>query len=352
MPKISENEMQQNKARIVRTLLAHPHGLTANELMDLLGYDVLRTLNKHLEELRAEHRIYKEATLHFAFPLKEPRRFQPSPEEAVILYLAARLFVKHNHTQIKLADLTLIKMAEIVAEDMYLGKHILQAAHELANRPEAREYQAIFETMIRAYIHQRRVHITYEPYQGNSFETDFEPYLLEPSAIGFTTYAIGYSEIVDDLRTYKIERIRDIEMLNDEEFDVPADFPGLEILRNAWSIFFGDETVEVVMRFHPEVVRRVKETRWHPSQALQEDTEKPGYLLMQIEVSDTTDLKPWIRGWGAHCEVLKPDDLRQQLMGEARRLAELYGWYTTRNREIDEDDPLGLNDTFSDYFGK
>ena len=46
----------------------------------------------------------------------------------------------------------------------------------------------------------------------------------------------------------------------------PPDFPGLDILRNAWSIVMGEETIRVILRFSPIVKARVLETRWHPSQ--------------------------------------------------------------------------------------
>lgn len=107
----------------------------------------------------------------------------------------------------------------------------------------------------------------------------------------------------------------------------------------------------VVLRFHPDVARRVQETQWHPSQELIWDEDLSGYLRLALQVADITDLKPWIRAWGANCEVLEPAELRDEMIGEARRLAEVYGWQMHRGTSSSEDDPLGLNTTFSDYFG-
>jgi CRISPR-associated endonuclease/helicase Cas3 len=80
------------------------------------------------------------------------------------------------------------------------------------------------------------------------------------------------------------------------------------------------------------------------------DEERPDSVLLAFEVADTTDLKPWIRTWGANCEVLEPPALREEMMGEARHLAERYGWQTHRTKSANEDDPLGLTDTFNDFF--
>ena len=79
----------------------------------------------------------------------------------------------------------------------------------------------------------------------------------------------------------------------------------------------------VVLRFHPRVAQRVQETRWHTSQQVEE--QKGGYLIWRAQVAEPQEMLPWIRGWGADCEVLKPDGLRETLMGETCRLVELYG---------------------------
>jgi predicted DNA-binding transcriptional regulator YafY len=271
----------------------------------------------------------------------------------MVLYLAARLFVKQSDKRNISAENVLAKLAEILSKDIGLDEDIARAALELAQRPLDKDYTDVFRTVVRGYLHRRRVRIVYHPYRGERFETTIEPYLLEPSAIGFSTYVIGYSSIVNTLRTYKIERIMKAQMVRGEGYYIPPDFPGLSLLQNAWSIFYGDETVQVVLRFHPDVARRVRETYWHPSQSpVIDDPEKEGYVQLQFEVADTTDLKPWIRTWGANCEVLHPESLRDEMTGEARRFAELYGWTTHRGRiQADDDDPLGLDTTLGDFFG-
>jgi CRISPR-associated endonuclease/helicase Cas3 len=42
-------------------------------------------------------------------------------------------------------------------------------------------------------------------------------------------------------------------------------------------------------------------------------------------VADTLDMLPWVRGWGADCEVLEPETLRKALEREVKRMAEVYG---------------------------
>lgn len=330
MPRTPEYTKQQRKERLLALLRNHPEGLTEREIAEQLNLE-RRTVNNYLCELEVEARVAKDGRFWCLWPLQAPvlRNFELTPEEALVLYLAARLYVKHSDQRNETAETVLLHLAEILSSDMGLEADIVQAAHELARRPIRPGYEDVFRTIARAYIYRRRVEIRYHPYRGQPFTTVFAPYLLEPSAIGFSTYAIGHSSVVDDLRTYKLERIERAALRMHDSYTTPASFPGLELLRTAWSIYFDESVVTVVLRFAPEVVKRVQETQWHPSQAMSWDDEKPHHLRVTFEVADTTDLLPWIRTWGANCEVLAPPELRDQMMGEARRLAYVYGWNTT-----------------------
>jgi predicted DNA-binding transcriptional regulator YafY len=352
MVKISEKSHKERKDRILLLIQRNPNGVSELDIARTLNFN-RRTANNYLRELEMEGKIYKDGQFWCPLPYEAilPRKPDIQAEEAVILYLAIRLFVKQTDRRNETAETVLLKLASILSDDIRLGDDLRQAAHELAQRPREPGHEDRFRTVIRSYIYHRKLKILYEPYRGEPFETLFSPYLLEPSAIGLSTYAIGYSETVQALRTYKIERIRRAELTR-VEFEVPSDFPGLDLLRNAWSIFYGEEVVRVMLRFRPEVARRLRESNWHPSQQIVDDDVHPGCVLLAFDVADTTDLLPWIRTWGANCEVLEPAELRDDMMSEARRIAELYGWHIRRSPIEDVDDALGLSDTLGDYFGE
>lgn len=324
MPKVDQATYQGRKERVFLTLRRHSFGLTESELEQITTIQ-RRTLNNYLRDLETECKVYKDGVAWLALPYDQVqlRKFDLAPEEGMALYLATRLFVKQHDKRNEPAETALMKLATVLTADAGVGTEIHQAALELSRRPDNSHYNRVFRTLMQAYIYRRIVHIKYEPAGRSSFETDFSPYLLEPSAIGFTTYAIGHSSIVNQLRTYKLERIREA-ALTRTEYSIPKDFPGLEILRSAWSIIYGEEVTAVKLRFGPAVYRRVMETRWHPSEEKGDDPDKPGYLLWSAQIADTTDMLPWIRGWGADCEVLEPKELRNGLTREAQELAQLY----------------------------
>ncbi len=344
MPKIAEATREGRKERVFLSLRRNTQGLTEAELAAEIGFE-RRTLNNYLRDLEMEGKVYKDGRLWLALPYEraELRRFQLSPEEGMTLYLATRLFVKHHDKRNEPAETALLKLAAALTTQAAVGQEIQQAAQELQHRPDDGAYNRVFRAVMQSYIYRRVLHITYEPARGKAFETDFSPYLLEPSAIGFTTYAIGYSSGVKARRTYKLERIRAAQLTR-QEYDIPADFPGLDMLRNAWSIFYGEELTPVTVRFSPAVRKRVLETRWHPSEHKEEDVECPGWLRWSAQVADTTDMLPWLKGWGSECEVVAPRELRETFSGEAKALAERYGWFVSSQ-------PEGKSSTLDDFFG-
>lgn len=345
MPNLAQDTLRSRLERIYLLLQRHDGGLSEREIADVLGFEN-RTTNNYLRRLESESKTFKEGKLWFAHDWNSIvlGKLDLEPEEAMVLYLAARLFVKQSDRRNETAESALLKLAHRISSDAGLGDDLYNAAELLARRPEDESYHDHFRIVMHSYIYRRKVEITYHPYRGRSFTTVFAPYLLEPSSIGFATYAIGHSSLPDQLRTYKLERILSAKLTR-EEYTIPAEFPGLDLLSNSWSIYYGDETTQVILRFHPEVSRRVQETNWHPSQQLAWDESQPEYLLLSIEVADTTDLKPWIRAWGAHCEVIAPDHLRDEMTGEARRFAHLYGWST----QAESPSP---HSRFGDIFGE
>ncbi|MCL4530624.1 MAG: CRISPR-associated helicase Cas3' [Chloroflexi bacterium] len=335
MPRIDDTAKQQRLDRIHLLLARNARGVTEAEIADEINLE-RRTVNNYLRELEFQGKAFKDGLYWFPLVLKESRlrSFDLSPEEAVTLYLGARLLVKQQDKRNEPAETALLKLASVLKADAGVGDEIEQAARELAQRPVQENYQPIFRDVMRGYIYRKKVEIAYRPLNWNkSFQTTFSTYLLEPSPIGFTTYLIGHSSSPNALRAYKLERIESIRLTKDD-YSIPPDFPGLEILRNAWSIVMGAETIRVVLRFTSGTAKaRVLETRWHPSQQTQPDPDDPNALLWEVQVADTLDLVPWIRSWGADCEVVEPKELREALVKETKLLARVYGMEKSKEQD-------------------
>lgn len=312
MPRISEESKQRNKEQVL--MLIHRHqGLREAEIADLLPIE-RRTLNNYLNELEREGKVYKDGLNWLATDNAGTwlRRFELAADEAFTLYLAARQFVKQSDKQNPMALSALTRLAEVLKTDLPVSSQIFHAAQDLRKRRKETEYEIIFANVVKAYLLRHPLQITYLTSKDQKIETIFKTYLIEPSAIGYTLYLIGHSHHVNDLRSYKIERIETAIPLYDQTYTIPDNFPGLDILKNSWSIIIGEGTERVELRFRDEkIIRRVLETNWHPSQDYKLETD--GSLHWWVDIADTTDMKPWIRGWGADVEVLGPDHLRESI---------------------------------------
>ncbi|KAB8141441.1 WYL domain-containing protein [Chloroflexia bacterium SDU3-3] len=249
--------------------------------------------------------------------------------EAMSLFLAGRLLARYSdrpnaHTVEALEKLGLSLQGVMP----HLGGHMVATAAALRQRlpRQASEHQRALEKLTEAWANGVKVQIWYRPlHAARAYQHTFAPYFLEPSAIGHSTYVIGMAEPPGKLRTRKLERIERV-LVTDEPFDLPADFDPQALLAGAWGIWFdeGDKPTAVTLRFaDPMAVRRVEETIWHPSERKERDA--AGRLIWRAEVDELQEMLPWIRGWGAACEVIEPRGLREQQIGELRRQMRMYG---------------------------
>jgi len=257
--------------------------------------------------------------------------------EGTALYLAARLLSQIHDERNEHVLSALSKLISAMPNTIAPHQHaIVDMARERQQGQQDRS--DIFEALALGWATRRRVRLIYTPPRRKTFECQFSPYLLEPSAIGRTFYAIGHSNPPDALRTYKMERI-EYAKLTEDSFEVPPDFDGPALLKRSWGVMYGDEEpVEVRLRFSHWVTKRVKETLWHPSQQI---TDTADGCEWTAQIGDTLEIENWIRGWGSDCEVLAPQELREKMIKEARRLAHMYGVMSTKSTPPDEPD-MGL----------
>jgi predicted DNA-binding transcriptional regulator YafY len=171
-------------------------------------------------------------------------------------------------------------------------------------------------------VNQRTVKIWYQALgDEEATERSIDPYFIEPAAAGHASYLIGYCHRTTETRTFKIERIRAIE-ITPETYQIPADFDANAYLAPSWGIVAGGEVETVRLRFSRELARIMGETVWHPSQRL--EPQRDGSVIVTFRVTDTVELCSWIMGWGEKVEVLEPEELRQHTIATAEAMRNVY----------------------------
>ena len=244
-----------------------------------------------------------------------------SHAEAVSFYLAGRLLAQTQDEENWHMTMALQKLIQALPPSLQEGRKILTELL-LVDDAQRPNMSSIFQALASGWVNRQRVRLTYAPRGKREFDCFFDPYLLEPSAIGRTIYVLGHSSIGQALRSYKLERIKRAE-LTSQTFELSADFKGAEHLQQAWIVMYSEETpVRVRLRFSAEAASRVRETRWHPTQEITLTRDGCEWSAL---IGDTLEIEPWIRGWGAECEVLEPPELRETVMSHVRRSMEVYG---------------------------
>jgi proteasome accessory factor B len=206
-----------------------------------------------------------------------------------------------------------------------LGEHVERTVEIMARRPIDERSNRHVHLLTQAWAERRIVEFTYDPaaYEPGrtSRQARVRPYLIEPSFGTRALYLIGLDEMRGAVRTFKIERMRDL-TLTLETFEPPTDASVEETLAPAWDMIADQPEVDVALRFAPTVAGRVLETTWHPSQ--QVGLEPDGSLAWRARVSGTIEIRLWILSWGSDVEVLAPASLREDVAATHRRAASRY----------------------------
>ena len=335
--------------QLEQILLAYPEGLRKAEIARKLGVH-RATVGRYIEDLSRRLPIWEDDNLVGINRDNYLSHVRLTLHESMALHLAARLMATRTDKHNPHAASALRKIGQALKGFApQISRHLLASANVMDDDARRHDpvYLEVLETLTRSWSEGRMVHLWHRHESGRVYEYDFAPYFIEPYAVGQTAHVIGWREPPGAIRTFKLERIQRIEMIKPSRtYIIPEDFDPRIVLRDAWGIWYTEaEPVQVVLKFHPRVAQRVGETRWHWSEQI--EVQSDGSLIWQARVAEPQEMLPWIRGWGADVEVLEPGELREQMMGEARRMAQMYGWYVASTPPSES----GRSSTLKDFFG-
>ncbi|HXF52241.1 MAG TPA: transcriptional regulator [Dehalococcoidia bacterium] len=312
--------------RLRDLLLETPGGLSTSEIAARTGTHI-RTVQRDLRDLEETFDIELER-VGSRYRIRHEQNLRPvafTLDQAVALYLATRLYLRHsefsNHEGAEAMRRLAAAMPDSIAEFMQ------QTAADLERRPLSTRYRDALRTITDAWARRRVVRLSYQSARSSRVKpVEVEPYFLEPVPTSSSTYLVGHSRTHGEVRVFKMERVHTAQILA-ETYDIPPDMTPQKLLGRAWGIAFKEgalgETVTVVLRFDPSAARRVMESRWHPSERVRRQPD--GSVRFEVTLGSTMEILPWIRSWGDAVEVLEPPELRAQVAEEARRTAARYG---------------------------
>lgn len=153
-----------------------------------------------------------------------------------------------------------------------------------------------------------------------SSERKLDPYLLHIYR-GTNPYVIGFCHKRQEVRWFRIDRIRSLKVL-EEEFTVKPDFDAKGHLAMIFQHEVGGVPQRIEIWFDSATAPFIGERCWHPSQELIKHED--GSLTLQMYVSGLNDLKRWVLGYGKGAVVKSPPELVDMVQREIEAMNRNY----------------------------
>jgi len=180
----------------------------------------------------------------------------------------------------------------------------------------------IMEKLRKAVKDRQRIILSYQIPENDAPV----PHEVEPYSLFFkrrSLYLDGYSWTEKGIRMYRLNRIKKVQFTPYGFDKVREDYDFGARHKNAFSVFAGDKTEHVVIRFDRKIRPYIEESLWHHSQNIIKEDE--GSVLFEADVAYPREMMWWAFRWGAGAEILEPDWLRKEAEQTLREMCRLYG---------------------------
>jgi predicted DNA-binding transcriptional regulator YafY len=312
----SETDKQKRINELFYVLAAHPGGISASDIASELNTNI-RNVYRDRESLeKITGPIVSENGKFIMNPdgFLSPVRF--SYLEGMTVFLSARLLLGYSNT-FNPSVISAFKKLSAAAPPR-LREQVRRTMEWMQRQKPDEEFYRNLKALSEAWIDGRQVRLWYQTLgQKTVKERVIEPYFIQPASVEHGTYVIAYCHLEKEIRTFKIERIKSIQVLN-TNYDIPGDFDANEYLGSAFgiSVYGKPETVKV--KFSTNIASIASETAWHQTQ--ETELQADGSAFVTFKVPITRELESFILGWGDQVEVLEPLKLRKRIADMARRV--------------------------------
>ncbi|ENJ9653570.1 WYL domain-containing protein [Clostridium botulinum] len=169
-----------------------------------------------------------------------------------------------------------------------------------------------------AIITRNKIKIKY-----NSLNTGEKERIVRPYAVfqyKGSMYFVGYCELRQKIREFKISRIMSYEILS-EKFERTYNFNFKEYMQDCFGIF-KDEEIELKLKIKYPMSQIVKEKIWSDNQEIIDIEDKS--IIFKAKLRGITEIKSWILSMGQSVEVIAPSSLKRNVENEIEEMIKIY----------------------------
>jgi len=178
----------------------------------------------------------------------------------------------------------------------------------------------VMERLQAAIMETRRIMLAYQaPGEQDSSQHEIDPYHLFFKRRAL--YVEGYSATEKAILMFRLNRIKKVSFTA-MHFQPVDNYDFGKRHRNAFSVFPGEKTQRVIIRFSQKARPFIEESLWHHSQVIKK--EKNGFILFQADVAEPREVLWWALQWGADAEILEPLWLREEAKKTVERMTKKY----------------------------
>lgn len=208
-----------------------------------------------------------------------------------------------------LAKLERVMPLDLRSRVRALAETITLDPNQRSARPPS---EAVLSRMSSAAQLQQRVHLRYHPGQGEDTERDFDPYGLTYYLSRW--YVVGYCHLRQDLRSFRLDRIREINELSDR-FERPERFDPLAYMMQAVATLPRKFTFELLLKTDLATAQREVFDVLGVLEPCEEG------VLMRGSVEELDWLARQISIFSFDFVVLNPVELKEELRKHSEKLA-------------------------------
>ncbi len=308
---------------MVRALEANPEGLGWRDLARRLGSG-MRTVFRDLQTLKGagfavERSFVRGRPVWRLAAASGGGALRFTPPELAALALARQMVGAQPGSPFDAAMRTAFAKLQSACDRE--GIRVIESTDRRlhADRKRGRPYgdsSVWFATILDALHRQRTLTLRYWTLERDAVtgrEVDPWGIVLHEGAF----YLVGWCHDRKASRTFLIDRIRSATMTG-KVFDAPRDFSVQEHFKDAWGLIRDKALETATIRFTGAAARRVRESRWHPSQKIADGPN--GATDLTVRVAGLDEIARWVLSWGGQAQVLSPPALREQVGALAGRI--------------------------------
>lgn len=318
--------MRHDKARslleLARRLAGSAEGLTLDEMAGFLGVDrrTAERMRDALSELFPQLEVVADPpTKRFRIPSGLDGFMQAPTADELAALGAEAAQLEREGSLVRAAVLRSLEGKVLsalraparrrIAPDL---EALLQAeAIAVQAGPRPTEDETVLNAVRDAVKSLRALRFTYAGGAQPGRVREVTPYGL---LFGRANYLVA-AEGAGEPRNWRLDRISEIEVL-DRFTARPEPFSLQAYADRSFGIHQGD-VEDVVLRIAPAAAEGALRWRFHAGQSL--EPQPDGSVVVRFYASGMRELAFHLFTWGEHVEVLAPESLRQELVGQLRR---------------------------------